>query len=271
MSALTFTIRTAGHTQRVQVSREELDAVHAPLLQRMQDIARARGGRAVVFLAGPPGCGKSTMAALWEALFQERLELGGGAPVRALPLDGFHYPNAVLDRRTASRNGREVSLRLLKGSPESYDRAALESRLRDLHEGRSPAWPVYDRTIHDPVPAGISTARQGIFVVEGNYLLLDEPGWRELSAFKDLGVFLDCDEEEARRDILARHLRGGRSQEDAARHYAFNDEPNRARILRSRCGVDVALGCQSGRRLRIVTAGGHAALLRFKPGAGNYS
>jgi putative kinase len=245
---LTFTLHTAGHTQEVLVSQEEMDSIHAPLLARMEGLAQTKGGRAIVFLAGPPGCGKSTLAALWEELSRQRR----GAPVQALPLDGFHYPNAVLDARTVSREGQEIRLRLLKGSPESYDRESLASRLRELHEGRTPAWPVYDRTIHEPVPSGITVAREGVLVVEGNYLLLDEPGWRELAAFKDLGIFLDCGEEDARRGILARHQRGGRSPQDAASHYAFNDEPNRARILRARHGVDAALGYGPGRLLRLV-------------------
>jgi pantothenate kinase len=245
---LTFTLQTAGHAQEVRVSQEELDSIHAPLLARMNDLAQARGGRAVVFLAGPPGCGKSTLAALWEELSRQRR----GVPVQALPLDGFHYPNAVLDARTVSREGQEIRLRLLKGSPESYDRESLASRLRDLHVGRTPAWPVYDRTIHEPLPSGIAVAREGVLVVEGNYLLLDEPGWRELATFKDLGIFLDCGAEDARRDILLRHQRGGRSPEDAARHYAFNDEPNRRRILAAKHGMDVGLLYGPGRLLRTV-------------------
>jgi putative kinase len=244
---LAFTIGAPGHPQEVLVSRAEIASVHAPLVRRMADIARARGGRAVVLLAGPPGCGKSTLAALWEELARRQR----GPLLQALPLDGFHYPNAVLDARTVSRDGREVSLRLLKGSPESYDLESLARHLRDLHEGQTPAWPIYDRTVHEPVPSGIAVAREGVLVVEGNYLLLDEPGWRELAAFKDLGVFLECREEDARSDILARHVRGGRTPEDAARHYAFNDEPNRRRILAARHGVDIVLRYGPGRLLRM--------------------
>ncbi len=242
----TLHLELAGHVHDIPVSREELRAIHEPLLTRMAAIARAAGGRAVVFLAGPPGCGKTTLAAVWEELARR---LGSPATVQALPLDGFHYPNAVLDSRTTVRDGKVIPLRLVKGSPESYDRESLAASLRALRVGESPRWPRYDRSIHDPVPGAIAVSAAGILIIEGNYLLLDEPGWRDLARYKDLGVFVECDEETARRDILRRHGKGGRSAESAIRHYEFNDVPNRRRIMAARLGVDILLRYGPGRRL----------------------
>ena len=63
---------------------------------------RATGqGRFLVALAGPPGAGKSTLAvALVTAL---------GAGAKAVPMDGFHYDDAVLIARGArNRKGAPI-------------------------------------------------------------------------------------------------------------------------------------------------------------------
>ena len=99
----------------------------------------------------------------------------------------------------------------------------------------------------DAVPDAIPVAADGILVVEGNYLLLDEPGWRELRVFADLGVFVECPEETLRTDVLIRHRRGGRSEDDAVRHYEFNDRPNWRRVMEHRQGVDLLLRVMPGR------------------------
>jgi pantothenate kinase len=228
----------------------EIDSIHAPLLRQMGALAGANGGRAVVFLAGPPASGKSMLAARWEEL--ARTLPAAAAVVQALPLDGFHYHSTILDSRTCLRGGERVSLRRIKGAPESYDLEGLAALLAEIDAGRSPAWPRYDRALHEPVPAAIPVIARGVLVVEGNYLLLDEPGWRDLARFKDLGIFIECDEETARRDILDRHCRGGRPLADALRHYEFNDVPNRQRIMSARQGVDVLLRYDAGRRLERV-------------------
>ena len=61
-------------------------------------------GRFITALAGPPGAGKSTLAAELVAA------LGAGA--KAVPMDGFHYDDAVL----IARNARDR-----KGAPDTFD------------------------------------------------------------------------------------------------------------------------------------------------------
>jgi len=82
-----FRLDLAGQEQAIEVPRAEIEAVHAPILRDFAAAAASRGGRGVVFLAGPPGAGKTALAALWE-----QLAASGVAPVavQVLPMDGFH-------------------------------------------------------------------------------------------------------------------------------------------------------------------------------------
>lgn len=54
-----FELNLDGHPARLTVSEAELEAVHLPLLHCWESQWRRSGGRFVVFLAGPPGAGKT--------------------------------------------------------------------------------------------------------------------------------------------------------------------------------------------------------------------
>ncbi len=158
--------------------------------------------------------------------------------LQALPMDGFHLRNHVLEERTIEIDGERLPLRRVKGSPESFDLEGLTQAVRRLVRGESLRWPIYDRETHDPVAEAIEVIDQGVVLVEGNYLLLDEPGWRDLGEGVEHKLFLESDEEEAHAWLLKRHIHGGRSPEDAERHYEFNDLRNRRRILENRLSAD---------------------------------
>jgi pantothenate kinase len=132
-------------------------------------------GRRIVAVAGPPGSGKSTFA---ERLAQR---LGGAV----LPMDGFHYDDIVLLER---------GHRPRKGAPFTFDVDGLAATLGRLakDDGREVAVPVFDRSI-EIARAGARIVGPGIrtVVVEGNYLLLDDPAWTPLRAWFDATVMLD--------------------------------------------------------------------------------
>ena len=70
-------------------------------LQQQRFSANAKGpaptaARTIVFLAAPPGAGKSTLAAVLERLAQSQ---PGMPRVQAVGMDGFHHTNAYLDIR----------------------------------------------------------------------------------------------------------------------------------------------------------------------------
>ena len=247
---LDFTLDLAGQIWTIKVPQAEIHDLHLPLLGQLQESALAcEADRFIVFLAGPPGCGKTTVAALWSLLaHRENLEL----PVQALPMDGFHYPNYLLDRERITIDNDDVPLKKVKGAPESFDLTNLHDKLRRLHGGEVVNWPRYDRILHDPVPDAITVIERGICLVEGNYLLLDEAGWRDLRSLAHLGIFLEIDEGRAHADLLDRYLRGGRTREDAIHHYEFSDGRNFRRVMESQVGVDIRFRIDADRRFKRV-------------------
>ncbi len=188
------------------------------LVEQARTLLADDGRRRILGLAGPPGAGKSTLAAGLVA------ELG---PLAALvPMDGFHLSNAVL--HALGRRGR-------KGAPDTFDAlgyAHLLRRLRDPAEGTVYA-PDFDRDLDEPVAAGIAVPPEARLVVtEGNYLLLDDAAWRAAAASLDAVWYVDLADDERRRRLTARHEQHG--MEPAAAHAwtSGTDEPN-AELVRA--------------------------------------
>ena len=210
---------------------------HLDFVSRLQDRAACASGRLLVGIAGIPGSGKSTLAACWADLGGR--ELGAHMPV--LPMDGFHYRNDYLDAHEIECDGVRRPLRGHKGSPESFDVSALLAAMRQLRAGDRLCWPTYDRGIHDPVPGKEPLPAAGVFLIEGNYLLLDEPVWRDVAALLDVRVFLEVDVELALAAVRERHLRGGKTPEFTEAHLRRCDRPNAERIIGNLVPPDVRI------------------------------
>jgi pantothenate kinase len=183
---------------------------------------RAEGrGRFVVAIAGAPGAGKSTLS---EALMQAR---EAAAPGRAalVPMDGYHLDNAVLAAR---------GLLPRKGAPMTFDVDGLARDLARIRAGgRDVVVPVFDREL-DLARAGarVIAAERALILVEGNYLLLDEPPWTGLAPLFDATLFLRVPEAELRRRLIDRWLGHGLAPEAALARAEGNDLPNAALVAR---------------------------------------
>ncbi|HET9536606.1 MAG: nucleoside triphosphate hydrolase [Mesorhizobium sp.] len=189
---------------------------------------RAAGARRfIVAIAGPPGAGKSTIAEELRTLLPEHSAI-------VVPMDGFHYDNAILERR---------GLRSRKGAPETFDFAGFEHLLKRIRAGEPDiAIPVFDRTM-ELARAGAEIIATGskFVLVEGNYLLLDEEPWSNLAPLLDLAVFLDVPRPELERRLLQRWDDHGRSEEDARAWVSSNDMPNVDRVLQRRRKADITI------------------------------
>ena len=198
-----------------------MDDVLVPALERVLREAGTRH-RTFVFLVAPPAAGKSVLATLL-------VERAGHLDVDAVGLDGFHLPQATLERTHVDVAGRRTSLASIKGAPETFDVEALRRCLSRSRE-HDVAWPVYDRTLHDAVPeAHLVEAR--LVVVEGNWLLLDDPRWRGLAAESALNIFIDAPPELLRQRLVDRKVRGGATPSEAEAFYERSDRLNVHRVL----------------------------------------
>ena len=174
---------------------------------------------------------------------------------QAVGMDGFHHTNTYLDRHTLDcPDGKSVSLRSIKGAPETFD---VEGFARALHETRVSSgpvqWPAYSRVAHDVVADGPIVSAP-IVIVEGNYLLLDESPWRDLAELCDLSIFVEADEAMLRERLVARKMRGGLSRTEAERFFEQSDGKNVRRVLARRCPADIAITLDSSGRMRRLEA-----------------
>jgi pantothenate kinase len=187
--------------------------------------AKGREGRFMVAVAGPPGAGKSTVAA---DLVQR---IGPGA--RVVPMDGFHYDDAVLRAR---------GLQARKGAPDTFDVMGFRHLVTRLKAEAEVAIPIFDRSIElSRAAADIVGPGDRILVLEGNYLLLDQDPWSALAPEFDLTVFLSVPMEDLLRRLTARWRHFGKSAEAAAAWIAGNDLPNVQTVLNHSRQADITL------------------------------
>jgi pantothenate kinase len=183
--------------------------------------------RLMVAIAGPPGAGKSAFAEALLPLLPE-----GSAAV--VPMDGFHYDNAVLDAR---------GLRRRKGAPETFDFEGFRHVLERLRTADSDvAVPLFDRMADvSRGSAAVISADARFVLVEGNYLLLDESPWYGLSPLFDVSVWLHVPPGELEERLVQRWLDCGETADAARRRVISNDMPNAERVIASRRQADVTI------------------------------
>lgn len=221
-----------GLKATVNVDEHLVDDIIIPQLEALA--GAEQGTRRFVFLAAPPGVGKSTLAAVLE-------QRAAHLDLETIGIDGFHYPNAYLDTHDVPRNGMPVSLRSVKGAPETFDVALLERYLGEAAT-QELVWPIYDRNLHDVVAAG-RTIRAPLVLIEGNWLLLDEPRWRDLSDHSAFNIFIDADADHLSQRLIKRKVQGGMDRASAVTFFETSDRPNIELVLKNtdRRKVDLTL------------------------------
>ena len=220
---VTYYLDVNGYEVKAQYHQEDIDTVFIPLLDKMQQIQSAKKCRIFVFLAGPAGCGKTTLGLVLEKLAKDK-----GISMQCVGLDGFHYKQSYLDQH---------GLASIKGHYSTFDVELLkqklnESRVNDCY------WPVYSRKIHNPVDDGV-LVDQDIVLVEGNYLLLNK--WSEIHTYCDYAIFISCEKEVVKQRLIDRKCKGGYTYEQAIRHFEKSDSKNVDIILENSTDANVCL------------------------------
>jgi pantothenate kinase len=189
--------------------------LHPDLVQRLN--ALATGPRRLLGVVGPPGAGKSTLAALMAQAMGERAQ--------AVPMDGYHLAQAELERLGRAQR---------KGAPDTFDAAgyaALLRRLRTQSADEVVYAPDFRRDIEEPVAGALPVfASTPLIVTEGNYLLLPDAGWGGVADLLDEVWYLQVDPALRLERLAQRHQQFGRSREQALAWIASTDEPNARRI-----------------------------------------
>lgn len=185
-------------------------------LVRLLLLRSEAGERVFLALAGPPGCGKSTVA----AALVERLEAAEPGSAALLPMDGFHFDDLHLV---------PAGLRPRKGAPETFDVGGLRHTLLRLaaRDEAFVAVPVFDRDI-EIARAGARLIDRSvrIIVAEGNYLLLAADPWSALAGLFDVTVMIETGEDDLRRRLTQRWIGHGLGPQEIAAKLDENDLPN---------------------------------------------
>jgi pantothenate kinase len=194
------------------------------LVARARRLARP-GARRILGLTGPPGAGKSSLAAAIVA------EVGGLAVI--VPMDGFHLTNSELER---------LGRRERKGAPDTFDAEGYVALLRRLRsdDGEVVYAPAFPRETDEPLADGIAVPRRvPLVVTEGNYLLLDSGPWAAIRSLLDETWYLEPDDRTRIDRLIDRHVRHGKSLEEARAWVAGSDESNAALIAATRDRADI--------------------------------
>ncbi len=220
-----------------QYTEESVQEIFLPLLRRLSALQRKKKGRVLVMLAAPPGAGKSTLASFLQDLAGKEPDI---TPVTVIGMDGFHRYQEDLLAHTTTRDGKEISLVQIKGAPETFDLGRLTERIRRVAAGEECGWPEYNRLQHNPTEDAI-TVKGDLILLEGNYLLLEQDGWCDLSESADYTIRIQAEEEMLKERLVERKILSGTEPEAALSFVEFSDLVNVRECLEHTKEADLTL------------------------------
>lgn len=223
-------------------SDREVKELFTPLLQDLAGLQTEKGGRLLMMLAAPPGAGKSTLVSFLEHLAASVIP---DKKVQAIGMDGFHRRQDYLLSHTTEVDGKEIRMVDIKGAPVTFDLDLLKGKLEELMSVPKCGWPVYNRLLHNPVDDAVFVDGD-IVMIEGNYLLLDVDGWRDLSDLADYTVSIKADPDMLRERLIVRKIATGNERDKAERFVEFSDMANVRLCLAKTKPADLELKLSDG-------------------------
>jgi len=183
------------------------------LFEQIQSLLDSQSIRSIIGIVGKPGAGKSTIVLEIEKRFQPN-------EVAIIPMDGYHLSNEALI--ALGRRDR-------KGAPDTFDTQSFISLITEVKS--SPQvdhhFPIFHREIEASIEdEGIVPSLAKVIVIEGNYLFSDEHNWSEVFALLDHTWFIEIDEEIRMQRLITRHIKYGKTPEEAEEWSRGSDEAN---------------------------------------------
>ena len=222
-----------GFEYEAKFSEEAINDVFLPFLRKLTKLHAAVGRKLIAYIAAPPASGKTTLSQFLEKLSREHTDIEN---IRTVGIDGFHFSAAYMKAHFAVIDGSTIPMTMVKGAPETYDIDLLQSKIREVkQEGTD--WPLYDRNIHDVIPDAFSV-EEDIILIEGNYLLLQNPRWTNIRALSDYSVFIKAEPEILKERLIQRKMRGGKDRMDAEYFYKTSDGKNVELVLSNSASAD---------------------------------
>jgi len=204
---------------------EEYKSLAKDLISKAEE-AKRNGKKYIIGIAGAPGSGKTTTAFTINRLINE------ACPDTSVmvPMDGFHYYKSQLDKMD---DPQEAYRR--RGAPFTFWAEGLLNLLKKIRETGEAKAPSFDHSVGDPVEDDIPVNKSHtIVIVEGNYILLNEKPWNEISQLLDENWFIDCDLDTAMERVRVRHIAElSLNDAQAKERINTNDRPN-AELVRSK-------------------------------------
>ena len=197
------------------------------VIQRIQTLL-SHPDRSMIGIAASPGAGKSTFVQTIVDYF--------GDQVAVIPMDGFHLANAELKRLNRANR---------KGAPDTFDVDGyinLLQRLRQQSTDEIIYAPYFERSIEEAIANSIAiTPDKKLIITEGNYLLLDQKPWSQITDLLDEAWYLKISEATRLERLVNRHIAFGRTADEAHAWVEASDEPNARLIEASQSRADWTL------------------------------
>jgi len=185
-------------------------------LSRVTELLNNANGRIIIGIVGKPGASKSTLSSyLIEKLPKESVAL--------VPMDGYHLSNKELD--ALGRRNR-------KGAPDTFDSNGYAALLQRIATSTDDVYfPVFHREIEESIAAeGVVTAKTKIVLTEGNYLLHDQGGWKNVAPILTESWYVEVDDVVRLERLVDRHHFYGKERQ-AAYDWAHGTDENNAQLV----------------------------------------
>ena len=185
-------------------------------VEHARKLLGSRPGRVILGIAGAPGAGKSHLSAALPAAIPDSVVVG---------MDGFHLAHSALTARGDVER---------KGAIDTFDAHGYLALLRRIRQqGAETIWaPEFRRELEDAIAGAVEVSPAARLVVtEGNYLLAQASPWDRVRELCDEVWFVDPGEQVRLERLIARHVRYGRTPDQARRRATEGTDSDNAQLV----------------------------------------